>query len=301
MVATSSNDPTQSLPLELSLATSLPHLSLNRIITSRLPLCLPSDAPDPLLYTAGMTVFSQIYIGMEDAWLQVLGSTTTDERILRMLRTVRIEELARSARLRTDLDELKTRFRDKQLSRLREIEAVTRHYALDLHDLLTQKPYLLLAWSWNMYLAIFNGGRYIRQQLRSADAEFWLGEPALTFWEFEGDSDGEYVKENFKSKFEQASQMVTKEERAEVVEEAKRVMAICGEMVEVLDRSFDVPERTEEYSSRSSNLTTKHNSNSLYLTILTVLAGIWHALMRLCTSWRGVVGSTIETKEAHIE
>ncbi|KAL9109550.1 MAG: hypothetical protein Q9227_005886 [Pyrenula ochraceoflavens] len=104
-----------------------------------------------------------------------------------------------------------------------------------------------------MYMALFNGGRWIREQLRNAGAEFWLdgksrftpegeGEPrdigCLNFWEFDSETDGEELKEEFKRRIDTVAEMLTTEERQDVVTEAVKIFEICSELVDKLDQAI---------------------------------------------------------------
>ena len=106
-----------------------------------------------------------------------------------------------------------------------------------------------------MYMALFNGGRWIRRQLRGGGADFWLvdahpptssedkGSKAeadidcLTFWEFDTETDGEKYKEDFKRRIDEVATRLTEEERREIVDEAVEIFRLCGELVDKLDKA----------------------------------------------------------------
>lgn len=48
------------------------HTSLNRLITSRLPLALPPHAPDSTLYATGLLHFAHIFLTFESLWADLL-------------------------------------------------------------------------------------------------------------------------------------------------------------------------------------------------------------------------------------
>ena len=115
---------------------------------------------------------------------------------------------------------------------------------MSLQNTLEMTPHLLLAWQWCLYLALFNGGRYIRRILQGAEAGFWSaaagerseGDLPLSFWEFDGgEEDGEDVKVEFVRRFEEASVLLSERERREVVVEAGRVFEVCEMVVGVLE------------------------------------------------------------------
>ncbi|RMD40768.1 hypothetical protein DV735_g4370, partial [Chaetothyriales sp. CBS 134920] len=217
-----------SLSAELFQAIRGSHVQLNRLITARLPLCLPPHTANPFLYASGMTVFAHLYAAIETAMDELVPSsaaaatstTPTDPRVTKMLRTLHTSGLARSDRLGQDLDE------------------TIQQYRTDLHALLLARPHLILAWSWNMYLGIFNGGRFIRQTLRDAgpdEKKENQTQTQLRFWEFDGYMDGDDIKDEFKLNLEAASELLTAAEREEVVHEVGRVMDVCQEIVVRLD------------------------------------------------------------------
>ena len=97
-----------------------------------------------------------------------------------------------------------------------------------------------------MYLALFNGGRWIRSQLLSAvpipGRNFWpdglTAEDCLTFWHFDGKDDSEDIKNEFKSRFDAVAAQLTETERQDVIEEAVEIFKLCGRIVEELDLAF---------------------------------------------------------------
>ena len=97
------------------------------------------------------------------------------------------------------------------------------------------REHVLLAPFYLFYLALFNGGRYLRGILRGAGSGFWLQgnggdvDDVLSFWGFggedgAGEGEEEKIKMRFKTSWERAVGMLTEGERAEVVDEAVAVM-----------------------------------------------------------------------------
>lgn len=110
------------------------------------------------------------------------------------------------------------------------------------------KPYALLAYSWIMYLALFNGGRWIRQKLVDGGPQFWHKNPStvekvgsaveqsfLSFWYFDGDEDGEDIKLAYRAGFIEASKQLTEEECDDVVSEAKALFQHCLQIITEID------------------------------------------------------------------
>lgn len=119
--------------------------------------------------------------------------------------------------------------------------------------LVRNRPHVLVAFAWVFYMAVFSGGRWIRQQLANAGAEFWTqqasalqGEksehssplelPGFSFLSFDGDQDGEELKALFKTRLAEAEQILTEEEKLEVIDVAKELFDRCILLVTELDR-----------------------------------------------------------------
>jgi len=108
-----------------------------------------------------------------------------------------------------------------------------------------------------MYMATFSGGRWIRQQLGDAGSDFWRVPPTLqsqlkdkttpgvSFLCFDGDRDGEDIKIDFKTRLAKADELLTPEEKEEVIDEAKTIFTNCIALVEALDKELDTAARVE--------------------------------------------------------
>lgn len=246
----STSPASKDLPLEIHAATRPYHTSLNRLIISRLPLCLPPLAQDASGYLCGIRAFAEIYFTFESQWISLISSVETTEvspRIQNLLGTLYHPSLIRTTRLKHDLAVLS--HRQCNLKRLNLPSWTTLSSYISTRS--QSSPHILLAYSWVMYLALFNGGRWIRSQLlfpnrgtSPSSSQFW---PAvspnaeagcLTFWQFDGDQDGTDVKTIFKSRFETLAAELTDLERQDVVEEAVEIFKICVGIVEELDVAF---------------------------------------------------------------
>ena len=88
-------------------------------------------------------------------------------------------------------------------------------------------------------MALFSGGRYIRSKLRApfatpvaSESQRYLDEQAcLSFWNFPGDTDGEDLKNDFKARVATLSDVLTEQERADIVAESVHVMVSLMEIV----------------------------------------------------------------------
>jgi len=136
-----------------------------------------------------------------------------------------------------------------------------------LHHISTstfQKPYLLIAYTHLLYLALFSGGRYLRSQLRAANTQSWRLGPApdldsdapLQFWCFDGDEDGEDLKAEFKARVKGLEGQLTAEERREVVQEGVEVMRRLVEVVEEIAAGVETSEAEDEGAERVTTMTT---------------------------------------------
>ncbi|KAL0253141.1 hypothetical protein SLS55_010593 [Diplodia seriata] len=200
------------------------------------------------------------------------GTPTADHTAdtLAFLATLLPPGLPRSRRLRRDLS---------ALLGLRPVELDVRlatggypgggavaAYAAHIRQATSAAPHVLVAYAWVMYMAVFAGGRWIRGQLRCAGREFWVGGDAagegeghgngarargidfdtladrgLAFFSFDGDADGEDVKAAFKARLAEAEALFDEGQRADVVEEARRIFEWSIALVEELDELLDTP------------------------------------------------------------
>ncbi|KAK5185854.1 hypothetical protein LTR44_001903 [Exophiala sp. CCFEE 6388] len=220
---------------------------------ARLPLCLPPNTNSPLLYAKGMTVFGQIYFAFEQFLETSLASADLDSRLRDIYQKIYFPSLIRTTKLRHDLDVLRS-ILDKRLAlEVDQLAEESQTFFADITASQSQKPHVLLSYAWAMYLALFNGGRWIHRQLAPAGAQFWGHEtPPLSFWGFEESHDcnldGEDLKIKFKDAFTAATSLLTDAERGDVVEETKRLFEMCSKMVLYLDDT-----KSTEPLAQSSN------------------------------------------------
>jgi heme oxygenase len=168
------------------------HTVLNRLITSRLPLCLPPYTSNPEFYAAGISYFAEIFCAFEQVWDEIIGVggsnkgleetwEALDEQypngsaadLLSFLRTLRPCGLARTERLHADLAYLQglkgVEEIPQALEKSKAVEDFVAHIRSEVHG----NPHLLVAYAWTLYMAIFSGGRWIRAQLHNAGKDFW--------------------------------------------------------------------------------------------------------------------------------
>ncbi|KAK6374267.1 hypothetical protein LTR64_002375 [Lithohypha guttulata] len=270
----------QSLPSSLQgalhSATRSLHAQLNKTIMTRFPLCLPPHATDPMAYHLGMLVFSQIFKQFERSIDLVLAefaqsrtSLLKDDCRARHIRVVKrqyTKELLRSQNTQHDQEFLSRRLKrtestNELLGQLEEkLNTQAESHAGYIGSHIQEKPYLALAYTWTMYLALFNGGRYLQKLLAAAGPKFWressrfdstnqssecevtTAYSALSFWHFdeatEDDPQAEQLKQKFKRNFDEASLLLTAAEIEEVVQEARSVFELCLRLIQMLDEAM---------------------------------------------------------------
>lgn len=226
---------------------------LNKLITERTALALPSHARSLETYGRGLALFARIYYAFESAAYELSMSNKLNGKALFILNHLYVKGLRRSSRLESDLahvckvtgvDIRRTLqpYQDKMADRIR-------------HELFAN-PHLLVAYTWVMYMAIFSGGRWIRKQLLDAGTGFWTGRddlgdnekddsaaqrlPGFTFLSFDGDRDGQDIKIAFKAQLAAADRLLTAKEREEIVGAAQDIFDNCIVLVEVLDREIEL-------------------------------------------------------------
>lgn len=250
--------PSATLPGRINTATRKQHTELNRLLMNRLPLCLPPHQQTPLLFSRGIVPFARLFILFEIEWelltrhvANIPSSGSDHDRELRTwLSNLRPKGMARSHRLRNDLKHLRlvagpSMFKTPELG---------SEWTKKMRSLMRNKPRVFMAFAWIFYMAIFSGGRWIRQQLANAGPEFWtqqaspiqleegdqsplLDMPGFSFLSFDGDQDGEELKALFKTRLGEADRILTEEEKLEVIEVSRELFDRSIRLVTELDRA----------------------------------------------------------------
>lgn len=282
------------------------HTHLNALITSRLPLALPPHTDSPFVYTTGIIGFARIFLAFENTWDEICDShnspkqslhgedfwidvplslsqslkensaqedceTTTSEKtasIPSLLRALRPHGLSRSERIKRDLSTLLSIPQSEVEAYLStEISSdATDAFIAHIERSLADKPHLLIAYAFTLYLAIFSGGRWIRSVLASPGLEFWTSSTStsspsvstntgvheklkafsqqeqeefenagLALWFFSSLNDGADIKYEFKKRLEVAELLLSDSMKADIVAEAKEIFIRCGNLVGELD------------------------------------------------------------------
>jgi heme oxygenase len=304
------------------------HTALNRFITSRLPLCIPPYTTTPNIYASGIEHFGTIFLifeevwddlvagtGLEDTWESLddfIASTGSagDERMVAFLRGLRPGGLARSGRLRRDLEVLNggRAIEASDSAKAAQGDALVE-FSSYIRQAVKEKPHLLIAYAWTMYMAVFSGGRWIRSQLCLTGEEFWIGAPikagqqsagepskvqvedmakfeplGLSFWFFPGPQDGEDIKTTFKQRLQDGESILTSEQRAEIIAEAQDIFTRCDALVRELDVMH--PEPVRKMGNEAAAGKKKNPIDNGYLLGLPGYAGL--ALVISGVSWYGM-------------
>lgn len=228
---------------------------LNKLIIERLPLALPPTAAQPDVLGVGLAAFAQIFFAFEDVWQEATARPETDgssdaraAQLRLLLANLRPDGLARTLRLESDLERIAQRCSIDV--RLRSI-APQQTIAHTMQRSTCAQPHLLVAYAWVMYMAIFSGGRWIRQQLDDAGTDFWSGQQqhmslkppsgqvamtGLTFLSFHDGNDGEDLKAVFKERLAGIDALLSSKEREDIVIAAQGLFDDCIALVGILDR-----------------------------------------------------------------
>lgn len=212
------------------------HHALNQLIVSRLPLCLPPQADSARLYALGLSNFAWMYFISERAWEEQIARTNNhgdgNTRIAQILHRAYIPALHRSARLYRDLSQLNATVSEKP-------EGIVQNIVTHITEVAEARPHVLLAYGWILYMALFNGGRWIRKQLAKAGPEFWgtrnFEKACLSFWHFDNSRNEDDWKRDFRASVTEAGNYLTDEEVQDVVAEAKAIFHMCKSVVLELD------------------------------------------------------------------
>ncbi len=157
---------------------------------------------------------------------------------------------------------------ERDLAALRAVHIPAGFYEHQYHDHIvtstTRKPHVLIAYAWVMYMAIFSGGRHIRNELAGAGDAFWRKEMVkatdaplglhyqrmtdggeksnlhdaqfgYSFLSFDGEADGEDIKADFKQRLACVEDVLSPEERRDVVAEAQQVFRFSILLVREID------------------------------------------------------------------
>ena len=302
----------------IAASTRAIHAKLNKSIIARLPLALPPRAPDPSLYACGLLHIAPIYTTFEALWQNMIDTrprpevddaTLTDtesnttitisdagvpsspdkthdinERAHVILQRLRLPGLMRSERLKADIRALTgwpTHIVEEQLRATCQAGPLA-DFTAHIKDAIAEKPHVLVAYAYIMFMALFAGGRYIRASLESAGQDFWDLAPSpdghadtetdpydankppasqkapFCFLHFDTPLDGEDLKRDFKRRLVVSEHTITTTEKDDIVNEAiaifEHISAIVGQLDDICGDMVHYSPEGEQSSPTLSDL-----------------------------------------------
>lgn len=280
-------------------ATRAGHTKLNKMIVARMPLTLPPATSDPSRYTSGLIHIMAIYNTFESEWDAVLASSPTlatdklgadreaqsietpkqvhiSKRIHTILSDLHLPELRRSARLEADIRQL-TGWSAEVVHdnvQLASASMPLADFVKHIRRSIDLRPHVLMAYTYILYMALFAGGRFIRDTLKAGGEEFWStavtaslrgnGDAErskdtqdeskgmrdapeqmtfpLRFFQFSTDSDGEDLKQLYKQQFVDSEFQLSGPEKDDIVREAVCIFEHMILLVQQLDSLHTNPQ-----------------------------------------------------------
>ncbi|KAG7132317.1 Heme-binding protein HMX1 like [Verticillium longisporum] len=212
----SSGSPQRPLSDSINAATRTIHAKLNKLIIARLPLSLPPHAQDPSTYASGLLHIAPIYITFESWWHGLVsarpapGADAAADRIHDILSSIYFPDLMRADRLCADIAQLTGWSADTVNQKL---DTVARHGSLadflrHVSRALENRPHVLIAYAYILFMALFAGGRFIRATLESVGTSV----PEPGFWN--------HLKRDFKASLASIEPLLSAHDRHDVVQEA---------------------------------------------------------------------------------
>ncbi|KAL6807254.1 hypothetical protein GGI42DRAFT_341366 [Trichoderma sp. SZMC 28013] len=291
-----SSPPQKPLAFEMVAATRELHTRINRLVVSRLPFALPPLASDASPYISGLLHLLPVYMTFEKLWQDIIPDTlpkeapldderpNVSERMHTILKDLKIPQLFRSDILRADIKSM-TGWSDDVLDN--QIDVIKRKGKLSafishIKQIIPEEPHTLIAYSYNLFMALFAGGRFIRASFEKAGDEFWETVPRpikptmepcrpksiapspldpthdftttslhsqtpLQFWRFNTAEDGEDLKRDYKAVLLRWESELSPKERNDIVRESVIILENIESIVGHLDGMF--AEEQEEKSS----------------------------------------------------
>ncbi|KAE8397086.1 hypothetical protein BDV37DRAFT_292511 [Aspergillus pseudonomiae] len=235
-------------------AIRVPHMEVNRMNSARVLQCLSGEKRSLGLYTLGFSYYAEMYLAFEEAWRDLRDwivkypcsstSPTYEKRISDLLKLLSMVDLYRTERLIEDLRRLHSSY--PAMTNLTTNESHDMHIKDVIKRRINENPHKLLAYVWVLYSALFNGGRFIRQVILKAGPGFWglttddeiqSFPPPLSFWAVNNDPE---FHEAFKSRVNEAGELLTLHERQDVIQESVWILHRCKELTEELDERAKV-------------------------------------------------------------
>ncbi|KAF3021078.1 heme oxygenase [Neopestalotiopsis sp. 37M] len=274
----------RSLGDSINVATRSVHARLNKLIIARLPLAIPPHVNDPSNYVSGLLHITPIYATFESLWKSILDSPASTEsnatkddhsceackpssaihhasgsldephgpavcsRLQSLLQHLHTTDLERVVSLKKDIAMMtgwSPELLDEQLKSATESPFLSA-FVDNIRRSVQERPQVLLAYAWVLYMALFSGGRFMKASLSKLDPSFWTANTMATgsaghdglplnFFTFDAPNDGDEIKLAFKKRLAESESLLTPEEREDVVMEAQRIFEFMVEIVGELD------------------------------------------------------------------
>jgi heme oxygenase len=318
----SANEPVRSLGDSINIATRSVHTRLNKLILCRLPLAIPPGAAGPSHYVFGLLHITPIYHTFESLWQNILNaplsseedetpglhayevckpSSTyhyvgaldaahppkTSQRIRSILEHVHSPQLERTEALRQDIMAI-TGWSPEQLGEQQSL--ATRFHVLSaflehIHQSVQERPHVLLAYAWVLYMALFSGGCFIRATLCRVHTSFWAAttgdadsssseQPPVQFFTFDGPDGGDGTKLAFKKRLAESEALLTDEERDDVAVEGRRVFEFMVELVGELDGVCRTDDADDAATTADADLENDNDEEEEPLGLMDRMAGL---------------------------
>ncbi|UNI18702.1 hypothetical protein JDV02_004957 [Purpureocillium takamizusanense] len=272
--------------------------------------CHPEVAP--LLYTGGSHPLPREHDDDDekDEASPKLHKPRACGRMYSMLQHLHLPGLMRSERLRADIQTMTSWPEHVVEEQLRQVRSMgyLAEFVSHIKRAIANKPHVLVAYAYIMFMALFAGGRFIRASLESAGEPFWAVEPSparptmraserrkwattkstsesrahdlkddsyreeekeedtsdkarptsrhnnmpLHFFHFDTPVDGEDLKREFKQRLVDSEEMLTPQEKRDIVQEAVCIFENVTLVVLQLDSLFPDHEGSSNGGDASS-------------------------------------------------
>lgn len=192
----------RSLAHQINVAIASSHTKINRLILDRMPRAVPPQTDNPSAYITGLLHIGAVYVAFESLWQNILAihsdiapipytypfshdprqrddAPQITQRTRHILEQAYWPVLLRSARIKADIRSM-TGWPDHVIDeQIRSVGTSGRlgKFTLHIHESVTAKPHLLLAYAYSLYLALLSGGTYIRTELMYLKSDFWHATP----------------------------------------------------------------------------------------------------------------------------
>lgn len=190
---------------------------------------------------------------------------TVCTRIQSLLAHLHAPELERTEALKEDIAMLtgwSPSLLEEQLVSSAE-SSVLSAFLQHIRQAVDERPHVLLAYAWVLYMALFSGGRFIRASLSRVEPSFWAANSMsldpeqhpnfspLRFFSFDTPEDGDDIKLAFKGRLVESESLLTDEEKEDIVAEAQSIFDFMVEVVGELDEVCSTDPQDKEVAEET--------------------------------------------------